>query len=107
MIKPLSEPSVKIVLIAQKLITLLASGCVAAVVLSTIAYQRKRSWDTLIGGAARPSGEPPEFPTEGNAGHHDGDEDKTAEHWPHEPTGSAYRVAPVSHGSSSNTSWCT
>jgi len=48
-IKPLSEPSVKIVLIAQKLITLLASGCVAAVVLSTIAYQRKRSWDTLNG----------------------------------------------------------
>src|SRR6266568_6049838 len=32
-----------------KLITLLASGCVAAVVLSTIAYQRKRSWDTLNG----------------------------------------------------------
>jgi len=48
-IKPLSEPSVKIVLIAQKLITLLASGCVAAVVLSTIAYQRKRSLDTLNG----------------------------------------------------------
>ena len=39
----------KIVLIAQKLITLLASGCVAAVVLSTIAYQRKRSLDTLNG----------------------------------------------------------
>src|SRR6266568_2363771 len=46
-IKPLSESSVKIDLIAQKLITLLASDCVAAVVLSTIAYQQQRSLDTL------------------------------------------------------------